>query len=203
MASTPSRTGRQFQRYDQGCRQVVGCIPYRYKKTNQFSSIGGTHVEELEFLLISSQKSERMMFPKGGWEIDESMEQAASRETLEEAGAVGIVEHKLGNWSFKSKSQGTFHDGHMFPLRVTELLDSWPEENVRRRAWMTAKEAREACDHLWMKEALDRLVCRLKHPQPKEEENQRPCGLEFLTEEPRMSIVSQNGEEEVDRCLVS
>uniref|UniRef100_M1B5F1 Diphosphoinositol polyphosphate phosphohydrolase n=1 Tax=Solanum tuberosum TaxID=4113 RepID=M1B5F1_SOLTU len=30
-----------------------------------------------------------MMFPKGGWEIDESLEEAASRETFEEAGVVG------------------------------------------------------------------------------------------------------------------
>lgn len=32
------------------------------------------------------------MFPKVGWEIDESLEEAASRETFEEAGVVGEVE---------------------------------------------------------------------------------------------------------------
>lgn len=31
-------------------------------------------------------------FLQGGWEIDESMEQAALRETVEEAGVVGKIE---------------------------------------------------------------------------------------------------------------
>jgi diphosphoinositol-polyphosphate diphosphatase len=47
---------------------------------------------ELEVLVVSSQKSQRLMFPKGGWELDESLEEAASRESLEEAGVIGNVE---------------------------------------------------------------------------------------------------------------
>lgn len=42
--------------------------------------------------MISSQKGQAMMFPKGGWELDESVEEAASRESVEEAGVLGIVE---------------------------------------------------------------------------------------------------------------
>ncbi|GMP32910.1 hypothetical protein CsSME_00006454 [Camellia sinensis var. sinensis] len=58
-----SRTGRQFQRYNNnGCRLVVGCIPYRFRKTNQ--SHGPGHREELEVLLISSQKGQTLLFPK-------------------------------------------------------------------------------------------------------------------------------------------
>ncbi|XP_006346639.1 nudix hydrolase 18, mitochondrial-like [Solanum tuberosum] len=157
--SMNSRTGRDLQRYNRGCRQVVGCIPYRSKKRDPSSCVqqGSTPIDDLEFLLISSQKNPRMMFPKGGWEIDESLEEAASRETFEEAGVVGEVEVQeyLGTWSFKSKSQGIFHEGHMFPLRVTEELDDWPEKSVRRRLWVKFSEARELCWHPWMKEALD------------------------------------------------
>jgi diphosphoinositol-polyphosphate diphosphatase len=47
---------------------------------------------ELEVLVVSSQKSQRLMFPKWGWELDESLEEAASRESLEEAGVIGKVE---------------------------------------------------------------------------------------------------------------
>ncbi|CAH9116437.1 unnamed protein product [Cuscuta epithymum] len=91
MECLPSRTGRDLQRYNvQGCRQVVGCIPYRIAKQ---SSIHGTRgpIDDLEFLLVSSQKSPRMMFPKGGWEVDESLEEAAIRESFEEAGIYGEV----------------------------------------------------------------------------------------------------------------
>ncbi|KAF3437823.1 hypothetical protein FNV43_RR20579 [Rhamnella rubrinervis] len=138
MVSLVSRTGRHLQRYDKGCRQVVGCIPYRYRNSKQCSS-----VEELEVLVISSQKGQAMMFPKGGWEIDESIEEAASRETLEEAGVLGKVECALGTWRYKSKSHGKDHVGYMFPLLVKEQLDFWPEKNVRKRRWITVAEAKQ------------------------------------------------------------
>ncbi|KAE8125860.1 hypothetical protein FH972_020629 [Carpinus fangiana] len=139
MVSLVSRTGRCFQRYDmKGYRQVVGCIPYRYRETNQSSSI-----KELEVLLISSQKGQAMMFPKGGWEVDESKEDAAKRETLEEAGVTGKVEKLLGVWSYKSKRRDIMHEGYMFPLHVSQQLDRWPEEKLRLRKWMTVAEARE------------------------------------------------------------
>jgi diphosphoinositol-polyphosphate diphosphatase len=164
-----------------------------------------TLIEELEVLLISSQKSPRMMFPKGGWETDESMNEAVLRETVEEAGVAGIVGYKLGTWSFKSKSQGINHEGHMFPLLVTDEFDVWPEKNVRQRIWMSTEEAREACTDLWMREALDAFVCDVMRTQIKEDENCTPCSLVFLRkEEPqKMGIVNQCSDEEVECCLVS
>ncbi|KAK4280665.1 hypothetical protein QN277_012261 [Acacia crassicarpa] len=151
-----SRTGRHLQRYDRGCRLVVGCIPYRYRET----CVDGDLKEEIEVLLISAQNGHGMQFPKGGWEIDESMEQAASRETLEEAGVVGKVESKLGTWNYKSKRQATVHEGYMFPLLVKKQLEDWPEKNIRKRRWLSVAEAKEVCPHAWMKEALDVLVSR-------------------------------------------
>ncbi|KAK2635590.1 hypothetical protein Ddye_030382 [Dipteronia dyeriana] len=155
-----SRTGRQLQRYDHmGRRQVVGCIPYRYRIEDD-----GTISDELEVLIITSQKGQGMMFPKGGWELDESKKEAALRESFEEAGVLGNVECELGKWNFLSKSQGTFYEGFMFPLLVKEQLEMWPEKDVRQRIWMTVEEAREVCRHWWMKEALDILVERLASP---------------------------------------
>nr|GMD21866.1 nudix hydrolase 17, mitochondrial-like [Ipomoea batatas] len=112
------------------------------------------------------------MFPKGGWELDESVEEAASRESIEEAGVLGIVEPELGKWIVKSKSRAIYHEGYMFPLLVTEQLDLWPEKNLRRREW------RGFAKQIWMKEALDMLVERINsreddqkmyfkaHPEP-------------------------------------
>ncbi|GAU20368.1 hypothetical protein TSUD_11860 [Trifolium subterraneum] len=148
MVCLVSRSGRQMQRYNSaGGRQVVGCIPYRYKQ-----DIDGNMSNELE----------------GGWELDESLEEAACRESLEEAGVIGIVEHELGEWSFISKRYGTYYEGHMFPLLVKEQLDIWAEKNLRTRIWMNVVEAREVCQHWWMKEALDILVDRLTPQQKKE-----------------------------------
>ncbi|VFQ87219.1 unnamed protein product [Cuscuta campestris] len=171
-----SRTGRHLQRYNvQGCRQVVGCIPYRYRKTKQSSSSSSIHgtcpVDDLEFLLVSSQKSPRMMFPKGGWELDESLEEAALRETFEEAGIYGEVGSCLGKWFFKSKSLGVLHEGYMLPLVVLEELEEWPEKDVRQRLWVSYSEAMEACFHPWMKEALDLLVTQLRLDKGVENKN--------------------------------
>ncbi|KAL6281716.1 hypothetical protein ACE6H2_018597 [Prunus campanulata] len=165
VVSLVSRTGRQLQRYDKDCRQVVGCIPYRFRKTEQSSSL-----EELEVLVISSQNGQGMLFPKGGWEIDESIEEAAKRETLEEAGVIGQLGSRLGMWRYKSKSHAKFRQGYMFPLLVQQQLDCWPEQSARKREWMTVAEAREACQNWWMREALEKLVYRQMHPQQAEEE---------------------------------
>ncbi|GMJ13506.1 nudix hydrolase homolog 4 [Hibiscus trionum] len=151
------RTGRHLQRYNnRGFRLVVGCIPYRYRKTEEANSFD----EAIEVLVISAQNGKGLLFPKGGWEKDESMEEAAIRETLEEAGVLGDIECKLGKWSYKSKRQSIFHEGHMFPLLVKQELDQWPEKNIRKREWVTVSKAREECPHSWMKEALEELVRR-------------------------------------------
>ncbi|MBA0834598.1 hypothetical protein Goarm_006936 [Gossypium armourianum] len=171
MVCLVSRTGRHLQRYDDlGRRQVVGCIPYRYKRNSD-----GTPSTDLEVLVISSQKCQKMMFPKGGWELDESKEQAALRESIEEAGVIGKVECELGKWDFMSKRYGTFYEGYMFPLLVKEELALWPEQNVRQRTWMSVKEARDVCQHWWMKEALDILVERLTSLQQHKEQNISSC----------------------------
>ncbi|CAI9096756.1 OLC1v1032966C1 [Oldenlandia corymbosa var. corymbosa] len=169
MVSLISRTGRHLQRYNEnGRRLVVGCIPYRFKEDD--TNNGRAHHDQVEVLVISSQKGQEMMFPKGGWELDESIVEAASRESLEEAGVVGNVEQQLGIWRFKSKSLEIYHEGYMFPLFVTQQLELWPEHNVRKREWMTIAEAREVCKHWWMKEALDKLVTRLSSGEVEQEQ---------------------------------
>ncbi|KAE8676148.1 Nudix hydrolase 21 [Hibiscus syriacus] len=127
------RTGRHLQRYDnRGFRLVVGCIPYRYKTPEEANSID----DAIEVVVINAQNGKGLLFPKGGWEKDESMEEAAIRETIEEAGVLGEIECKLGKWSYKSKRQSIFHEGHMFPLLVKQELDQWPEKNIRKREWV-------------------------------------------------------------------
>ncbi|KAJ0988642.1 hypothetical protein J5N97_006998 [Dioscorea zingiberensis] len=161
MASLVSRQGRQFQRYNtSGRRLVVGCIPYKLN-VNKPSTEGVD--KRVEVLVISSQKGYGMMFPKGGWESDENIKQAALREAMEEAGVQGDIEGKLGEWRYKSKSQDIIHEGIMFPLNVTEELVRWPEMDVRKRRWVSVEEVKKYCPHSWMIEALEKLVTRLRH----------------------------------------
>ncbi|KAA8547694.1 hypothetical protein F0562_004123 [Nyssa sinensis] len=177
MVALVSRTGRHLQLYKEGCRQVVGCIPYRYRINSK------TCLEDeeagIEVLVISSQKKGKgMLFPKGGWERDESIKDAALRETMEEAGVSGVInEPKLGQWKFKSRRHDVFYEGHMFPLLVKKQLEFWPEKDIRQRVWMSVSEAKEACQHGWMKEALEKLEQRLRSPRQHEEREVGPCSI--------------------------
>ncbi|RWW06652.1 hypothetical protein GW17_00030003 [Ensete ventricosum] len=154
----------------------------------------------IEVLVVSSQKGPELMFPKvdaplshlicnllyhpmlydqpqspaffrqGGWELDESMPEAASREAFEEAGVRGNLEvssrslrlHSpyfpaivpprisphtlfplqctLGKWSSKGDDKIHF----MYALRVTEVLQQWPEMGARERKWVSKKQASHA-----------------------------------------------------------
>uniref|UniRef100_A0A0D9VKP4 Nudix hydrolase domain-containing protein n=1 Tax=Leersia perrieri TaxID=77586 RepID=A0A0D9VKP4_9ORYZ len=153
MAVMVARQGRELQRYTStGGRIVVGCIPYRMRRDGDGS--------EMEVLVITSQKGHGMMFPKGGWEVDESMDEAARREALEEAGVVGDTEQSLGCWYYKSRRYDATYEGFMFPLRVTDELPQWPEMSSRNRTWATVQQVMDGCQHWWMREALERLVSR-------------------------------------------
>ncbi|KAF8729543.1 hypothetical protein HU200_017484 [Digitaria exilis] len=153
MAVMVARQGRELQRYSQstGGRIVVGCIPYRVRRDDG----------ELEVLVITSQKGHGMMFPKGGWEEDESMDEAARREALEEAGVLGDTEQVLGLWHYKSRRYvDQTYEGIMFPLRVADELHQWPEMASRKRTWATVAQVMDGCPHWWMREALETLAAR-------------------------------------------
>ncbi|KAK3003700.1 hypothetical protein RJ639_019887 [Escallonia herrerae] len=97
----------------------------------------------------------------GGWENDETVEEAAVREAWEEAGVQGDLMHFLGNYSFKSKTlQDEFSPeglckAAMFALLVKEELECWPEQSLRQRSWLTVPEALGCCRHSWMRKALE------------------------------------------------
>ncbi|KAF8723658.1 hypothetical protein HU200_021618 [Digitaria exilis] len=148
-----ARQGRELQRYSDstGGRIVVGCVPYRARADG-----------EVEVLVISSQKkgpAGGVLIPKGGWELDESMDEAARREAAEEAGVVGeLGPAPLGRWCYRSRSYDATYEGFVLPMRVTAELDRWPEMGARRREWVSPAEAIARCHHAWMREALQRFA---------------------------------------------
>lgn len=158
MSELVARTGRHQQRYQDGCRLIAGCIPYKYRHADGDCSDESERI--VEVLMINSASGPGLLFPKGGWENDESVEEAAAREALEEAGVRGDLKHFLGTYDFKSKtlqddcSPEGLCKAYMFALHVKEELDTWPEQNLRQRSWITIPEAAECCRHPWMRQAL-------------------------------------------------
>lgn len=147
-----ARRGRDLQRYTENKeRLVAGCIPVRLVERKD-------GVRSLEVLLITSRNQNQgkrgLVLPKGGWETDESLEDAATRETLEEAGVRGSLwgRDPLGPFTFESKRSGSCK-AYMFVMQVEEVLDEWPEQE-RERSWMSLDDAVRSCKWDWMKEAL-------------------------------------------------
>ncbi|XP_059646104.1 nudix hydrolase 16, mitochondrial-like [Cornus florida] len=155
MSELVARTGRHQQRYEKGCRLVAGCIPFKYFHSD------ATAEKIVEVLMINSTSGPGLLFPKGGWENDESVQEAAAREALEEAGVKGDLVHDLGYYQFKSKTlQDKFCPeglckAFMFALLVKEELQCWPEQSTRHRSWLRIPEAINCCRYQWMREALE------------------------------------------------
>lgn len=162
LAPLQARTGRELQRYEGHFRLVAGCIPYRLKQIVEKPN--GDLLSKLEILMITSPNRHDLVFPKGGWEKDESVDEAACREALEEAGVRGIIHDTLlGVWEFKSKSKQNLRGqegacrGYIFALEVTEELEIWPEQSTHDRKWINALEAWRLCRYDWMREALNSI----------------------------------------------
>lgn len=158
MCDIVARTGRHQQRYEAGCRLVAGCIPFRYRKSDQNGDADSEKI--VEVLMINSSSGPGLLFPKGGWENDETVQEAAVREAIEEAGVRGDLMDLVGYYHFKSKThqdelnpEGVCRAA-MFALFVKEELESWPEQSTRNRTWLTIEEATGRCRHAWMSEAL-------------------------------------------------
>lgn len=98
----------------------------------------------LAFLLITTRKTGRWIFPKGGIEPDMTAWDSAAMEALEEAGVVGeISQVAVGSYRASSGGSGaTLIDVDLYPLRVTEQLDEWREKGQRLRHWATLEEAK-------------------------------------------------------------
>ncbi|XP_057947827.1 nudix hydrolase 16, mitochondrial-like [Malania oleifera] len=177
MSELVARTGRLQQRYENGYRLVAGCIPFKYR--NSVERNGVTSEKIVEVLMINSASGPGLLFPKGGWENDETVEEAAVREALEEAGVRGELMQHLGDYQFKSKSlQDEFNPGGLckaavFALLVKEELQSWPEQSTRQRTWLSISEAVDCCRYPWMQEALQDGFSKWHANYIKEEEDHR------------------------------
>ncbi|KAJ4720350.1 Nudix hydrolase [Melia azedarach] len=171
-----ARKGRHRQRYEDQLRLVAGCIPYKLKKNLENKNCS-TPENRVLVLMISTPNRHDLVFPKGGWEDDETIGEAACREALEEAGVKGLLdENPLGVWEFRSKSRQNSNScskeggcrGHMFALEVTEELDSWPEQATYNRKWLCIEEAFKFCRYDWMRDALNNFLIALKKERTQE-----------------------------------
>ncbi|KAI8340506.1 NUDIX hydrolase domain-like protein [Chlamydoabsidia padenii] len=119
--ASQARIGRENQTYDDlAARQVAGCLPI--------------DIEKQLILLVQSSKHDHVwVLPKGGWENDETVEQAAARETYEEAGVCGDIVGLIGDYMDYDKFGQPKTHFWFYEMHVKQILDQWPE--MRQRKW--------------------------------------------------------------------
>jgi 8-oxo-dGTP pyrophosphatase MutT (NUDIX family) len=103
-------------------------IPYRIRK------------ERVEVALVTTSRGRGWIVPKGSVDEGERPRDAAIREAEEEAGLLGVVARKpLGRYVHVNDERRCLVD--VYAMRVTEVLEHWLEDSLRRRRWMRVPDA--------------------------------------------------------------
>jgi len=96
--------------------------------------------EDLEILLITSLKSGKWIIPKGIIEPGMSAQDSAAIEAWEEAGLKGnVLAQLIGKYEYEK--WGGICRVQVYAMRVSEILNAWPERDLRKRQWLPAKKA--------------------------------------------------------------
>jgi 8-oxo-dGTP pyrophosphatase MutT (NUDIX family) len=101
-------------------------IPYRVRR------------ERIEVALVTSVSNGDWIVPKGRIEEGERPWEAALREAEEEAGLLGVVERPTLATCAAGNGRGLMR---VYAMRVSAVLEHWPEKHIRRRRWMSIAEA--------------------------------------------------------------
>lgn len=110
----------------------VAALPFRRRK-------GGG----IEVLVLTSRQTRRFIIPKG-WAEGPKTWKWAEREALEEAGILGKIKRKpIGQYRYWKRFKNHFGmvEVDVYPLKVEDELENWPEETQRLRKWLSAEEA--------------------------------------------------------------
>ncbi len=119
-----------------------------------------TDVGAVEILLVVARKRPDHVFPKGGWETDETAEEAALRECWEEAGCKGELICQLACRNFPSQA-GKDTNMTSFLMHVQRQEAVFPEAGERANIWVSIPEAQQLVIRDEMKEMLTLAVAAL------------------------------------------
>jgi len=113
----------------------------------------------MAFLLVTSRRTGRWIFPKGAIEPGMTAWDSAALEAEEEAGVQGIIDvEPIGSYRASAGSDGsTLVDIDIYPMQVQIQLESWKEMDQRLRHWAILPEVRR----LLADPALSRLAVSL------------------------------------------
>lgn len=119
--------------------------------------------EKVEVLLLTSRGTRRWIIPKGNIEPGQTPEAAALAEAYEEAGVSGVVHGALpiGFFNYLKRTEsGETHPvtAEVFLMRVTKILEDWPERGARERQWVSLPDAARLVEEPSIAPLFERLA---------------------------------------------
>lgn len=121
------------------------------------------------YLLVTSRRTGRWIFPKGVIEADMSPAESAAKEAWEEAGVRGNIASRGVGVYRGEKVEGRTRRPitvELYPLEVRDQAGDWPERRRRRRNWATHRQARRLIDNAGLVAVLDQLHADLTATHP-------------------------------------
>jgi hypothetical protein len=109
-----------------------GAIPYTF--------VDGRAV----FLIITSRRTGRWIFPKGSAIEGKTAWEVAAHEAFEGAGVEGEIETAPIGAYRDVKTDGRLRtpiEVELYPLRVVREIEDWPEKHSRNRRWADLSDA--------------------------------------------------------------
>jgi 8-oxo-dGTP pyrophosphatase MutT (NUDIX family) len=118
-------------------REQIAALPYRFEKNR------------MQILLVTSRGTGRWVLPKGWIEpSDPDPAEAAAREALEEAGAIGTIQKAgIGFYHYSKLLDGgpsILCSVRVYPLLVKRQLKTFKEAGQRIMEWFGVEEAADA-----------------------------------------------------------
>ena len=114
----------------------------------------------LKIVLVTSLETHRWVLPKGNIVEGLSDRDSAALEAFEEAGVEGtLAKHSIGTYDYdKTALKGGYRCRvSVFPMTVSRIKRSWPEQAQRCRKWMTLKAAAAAVNETELKDLIVRF----------------------------------------------
>ena len=143
-----------------GSRQA-GVIPFRRR------------LGETDFCLITTSGGGKWTFPKGIVDPGDTVRGAALREAVEEAGLHGtLVGPPLG--TYKQSKWGTEFSVQMFLMDVSQVDETWDEQDVRQRRWCSGDVALALLQGRPVVDLFHAAIERLRRIEPRVADVKRP-----------------------------